>query len=176
MKLICIVPLAFALCALAGCKYLSFSETMTRTAEPKPQTAEPCFLALSNGEICQMGAQQCSNSRAFLDEFKKNPPPSQRDILKENLVQTVIRKEVQSAQACNADLERWALKTMAAGKPAPFDVAGLSIAGLQEIKLVIWAGGMMAGFMGDGVGSACMSIIGAGVSYAESKKWISCRH
>lgn len=176
MKFVSIVPMTVGLCALVSCKFLSLSETMTRSAQPKLQPAEPCFLALSNGEICQMGAKQCENNRAFLDDFKKNPPPSQPDILKDNLIQSVIQKKPQSAQPCNSDLESWALKTMTAGKAAPYNAAGFTVTLLQELKLVIWAGGMMAGFMGDGVGSACMSAVGAGISYAESKRWISCRH
>ncbi|MEN9811139.1 MAG: hypothetical protein RLZZ488_2706 [Pseudomonadota bacterium] len=116
MKLVYLIPLTIGLCVMPSCKFLSLSEPMTRTAQPIRQPCEPCFLAFGNGEICQMSAKQCESSRAFLDDFRQNPPPTQRDVLQVKLVQTIIQKDVQSAKNWNTDLERWALKKFMAGK------------------------------------------------------------
>ena len=89
-----------------------------------------------------------------------------------------MRKTTQSkvvaGPQCDKGIEDWAISSFATGKRAPYEVASIGIPGLQELKLLIWAGGMAAGFLGDGVGSACMSAIGSGISYAESKRWIRC--
>lgn len=164
---------------IPGCKYIpSWSEIATRSAsrESALSVKEPCMLALNNGRACRMSTQRCGQALGVLSDVKSRPTESQKDILKDAFVQKVSAQYISSADLCEPELESWALKTIALGKPAPYDVAALIIPGLQEIKFLVWGGGMMAGFLGDGVGSACMSAMGASISYAESKNWISCKH
>lgn len=97
-----------------------------------------------------------------------------KDISSDAFVQSSVEMKMANADVCLPELETWAIKSFALRKKADYDVATLTVPGLQEIKLLIWGGGMMAGFMGDGIGSACMSAVGAGISYAESKRWIQC--
>lgn len=110
-----------------------------------------------------------------MKELKNRPSRTQTDLLADEFVQKISRSSEKITEKCNIDLERWVIASFAGGKRAPYDVAGLVIPGLQEVKLLIWGGGMVAGFLGDGIGSACMSAMGAGISYAESKNWIKCR-
>ena len=174
LMLACII----SACIISACKYIpSFSEIATRSAsrESALPVKEPCMLALNNGRACRMSTQRCEQALSVLSEVKNRPLASQKEILKDAFVQKVTAQKISSAELCETELERWALNTIALGKSAPYDVAALIIPGLQEIKFLVWGGGMMAGFLGDGVGSACMSAVGASISYAESKQWIACK-
>jgi hypothetical protein len=160
---------------MVGCRFItSFSEINTRQATSPDAVKNECKLALSSGTFCQMSQASCSRALAVMTEIKTRPRNAQSNILSDSFVQNATQATSTSLDKCDAKLENWVLSSFASGKRAPYNVAGLVIPGLQEIKLLIWGGGMMAGFMGNGMGSACMSAVGAGISYAESKKWIEC--
>lgn len=160
---------------MVGCRFFpSFSEINTREASLPGVEKNECKLALSSGTFCQMSQASCSRALAVMTEIKTRPRGAETNILDDSFVQKATQATSQALEACDAELEDWALSSFASGKRASYNIAGLVIPGLQEIKLLIWGGGMMAGFLGNGMGSACMSAVGAGISYAESKKWIAC--
>jgi len=159
----------------SGCRLLSSaSEVNARQASSLKPKINPCYLALSSGVQCQMGARACERALVIMSEVKKRPVNLQRDILADEFVQKMSQSKVDSVTQCDKEIEDWTIASFAAGKRAAYEVAGIGIPGLQELKLLIWGGGMAAGFLGDGVGAACMSAISAGISYAESKRWIRC--
>lgn len=121
-----------------------------------------------------MSQRSCTEALAVLKDIHLDKTLAGKNISNDALVQSSAEKKVMSTDICQPELEAWALKSFALRKKADYDVATLTIPGLQEIKLLIWGGGMMAGFMGDGIGAACMSAVSAGISYAESKSWIQC--
>ncbi|NBW80349.1 hypothetical protein EBR21_01215 [bacterium] len=161
---------------LSGCRFFTtLSEPATRSASPVGADKSECALALSSGTTCKLSLNSCAIAVEIMKDIQARPAHLRRDILADEFVQKTSQSKEKIEEACNVEVERWALASFAEGKRAPYNVAGLVIPGLQEVKLLIWGGGMAAGFMGDGVGSACMSAIGAGISYAESKKWIQCK-
>ena len=121
-----------------------------------------------------MSQRGCTEALAVLQDIQLDKALAGKNISNDAFVQNSVEKKVSPSDVCQPELETWAIKSFALRKKANYDVATLTIPGLQEIKLLIWGGGMMAGFMGDGIGSACMSAVGAGISYAESKSWIQC--
>ena len=175
MKKLTCAGLTALMLSLCGCRFFtSFSEPASRQASSLKSKSGQCALALSSGMTCLLSEGSCHQAIELMKEIKIWSQTKKKTILNDDFVQQVSRSSEVPTEKCDRDLERWVIATFSAGKPAPFDVAGLKIGGLQELKLLIWGGGMVAGFLGDGVGSACMSAIGAAIGYAESKKWIEC--
>ncbi|MEN9826928.1 MAG: hypothetical protein RI953_2673 [Pseudomonadota bacterium] len=176
MRNLKLILLGCALVQISACRFFTtLSEPATRSASPFGADKTECALALSSGTVCRMSIQSCTRAVEVMKDIQARPANQRRDILTDEFVQKTSQSKDKIEENCIIELEHWALESIAGGKKAPYNVAGLVIPGLQEIKLLIWGGGMAAGFLGDGVGSACMSAIGSGISYAESKKWIQCK-
>jgi hypothetical protein len=159
-----------------ACRLLtSLSEPAARQATSLKTQNNDCTLAMSNNVTCRLSAESCERALEIMKDIAQRRSKSSRNILSDEFVQKVSASSEPRQEACSPSDEKWALSSFAQEKRAPYEVAGITVPGLQEIKLLIWGGGMVAGFLGDGVGSACMSAIGSGISYAESKKWIICR-
>jgi hypothetical protein len=176
MRTILIATLGILLAAVPACRLLTtLSEPAARQATSLKAPAGDCTLAMSNNVTCRMSSGACTRALEIMKDIKLRSTRASHDILADEFVQRVSRSAEPRQESCNSSDEQWALKSFAGEKKAPYDVAGIVVPNLQELKLLIWGGGMVAGFLGDGVGSACMSAIGAGISYAESKSWIKCR-
>ena len=90
-------------------------------------------------------------------------------LLKDHFVRSAAPVDTETLDACDPELQDWALQSFARRQFAPYDVAALNIPRMGDLRLFLSSGGILAGLMGDGVGAACMSVIGAGLKYAQTR-------
>jgi hypothetical protein len=180
IKLSSLCFVLFAVVILGACmRKASLSETATRTSSFKNKEnrdAGVCMLATSSGTVCRLSLRACDQARAALKDIQADKTARSINLLEDTFAQSALAKGIQSSQVCEADLETWSVKSLSLRQRAPVEVASISMRGLQEIKFLIWLGGFAAGMLGDGVGAACMSAVGAGLGYAENKGWIQCKY
>lgn len=119
-----------SLSSLNGCKNTASippaqSQIASRYASEEPLDSRKIYLQLSKTEYCQVGSKNNRYLQNYLNEQKDNlqiTPEQRQHSPGQALIQTKKTLEI-----CPVDLEDWLLKSIALGKPAPFDVAGLTI-------------------------------------------------
>jgi hypothetical protein len=128
-----------------------------------------------NGKSCLINDKNKSSVAALLEEMSKQTS-SQSDT--SELKKAFPKKEIsayvdsKNLEKCDKEIESWVIASFAKKSIQPYDIAGIGIRHLSEIKLLIFGGGFVAGLAGDHIGASCMSVIGAGVSYACDKGWL----
>jgi len=128
-----------------------------------------------NGKSCLVHDKNKSSVSAIMQEMSsfKNSPTDTKE-LKKAFPQDEVKNfsDSKNLSPCDLETESWVIASFAKKSIQPYEVAALGIPHLSEIKLLIFGGGFVAGMAGDHIGASCMSVIGAGVSYACDKGWL----
>ena len=128
-----------------------------------------------NGKSCLVNDKNKSSVAAIIQEMSslKNSSTDTK-VLKKAFPQEEVKSysDSKNLSPCDLETESWVIASFAKKSIQPYEVAALGIPHLSEIKLLIFGGGFVAGMAGDHIGASCMSVIGAGVSYACDKGWL----
>ncbi len=118
-----------ALSALSGCKSSrslpSESQTASRYAGEPDVDSRKIYLQLSQNEFCQVGSKNTVYFKNVLEEQKGNLNSAGQASLQIHFEASIRSKG--TLELCNVDIEDWILKSIALGKPAPYDIAGLRV-------------------------------------------------
>ena len=124
------LSIVLLLLALGGCKTSSpggegDSREATRNDSGELTLAPKLYLRPTKNELCQIGPKNTPFFKNFLVE--------QAEVSKESELKMPISelearmKSKVAIEMCSVELEDWIIKSLALGKPAPFDVAGVNI-------------------------------------------------
>lgn len=130
-KLLVLVKVMFAgflVFALGACKNASLIEDgnsieTARMAGAEGTQTNKLYLRPTKNEFCQIGPK---NTPYFQNLFNEQKESSQNSNLKGAISELENRMKSKVAiEMCNVEVEDWILKSLALGKPAPYEVAGL---------------------------------------------------
>lgn len=152
------------------------SSAVDKLADFSQKMADSQPLVINvNGKSCLVHEENKSAVNAIFQEMITNPSQKNDDQeLKRAFPKEEVSKIKESSNltVCDNDIEKWVISSFAHKTIQPYNIAGIGVSHLSEIKLLIVGGGIVAEIAGDHVGATCMSVIGAGVSYACDKGWL----
>ena len=128
-SILCLISF-LVLSNLSGCKSSpsalpSDSQTASRYASEPNGDSGKVYLQLSKNEFCQVGTKNTGYFKNVLEEQKGNLNSASQVSLQSQF--EAVTQSQGTLELCNVDLEDWILKSIALGKPAPYDIAGLRL-------------------------------------------------
>jgi hypothetical protein len=151
----------FLLLALGACKTSSFEGESISGEAARSSGAEvipnpKLYLMPTKNEFCQIGPKNTPYFQNYMDEKKETSNASGFKGAASSLNTRLESKEV--IEMCNVEIEDWLLKSLALGKPAPYDVADLK-GGLDLLKAMAAATAVLSsGNHGVSCVAACIAI------------------
>jgi hypothetical protein len=151
----------FILLALGGCKTSSFEGERISVEAARSSGAEvipnpKLYLMPTKNEFCQIGPKNTPYFQNYLDKQKDATKVSSFKGAASMLGTRLESRE--AIEMCNVEIEDWILKSIALGKPAPYEVADLK-GGLEALKAISAAVAVLSsGNHGVSCVAACVAI------------------